>query len=45
LQASRVGNEKLNELGFSTSWEIGIFEEDSELGILKRKNEKLWRGD
>jgi len=44
LQPSGVEKEKLNELGFSTSWEIGIFEEELELGIL-RKREKLWKGD
>jgi len=38
--SSRGGNEKLNELGVSISWERGSLEEEEELDILFEREEK-----
>lgn len=37
VDSSRGGTEKLNELEFLTYWKMSVFEEDSELDILKRR--------
>jgi len=41
--SSGGGTEKLNGLGFSTSWGMDVLEEDSMIDILKRRGKNLER--